>query len=93
MTKVTATAPTVGEKSIAAMLRAIDAETFKTPPPNSFTTRQYAKENDLDANTALRRINALVRLGKIKAVGSFSVCDSTGNRKQFTPHFQLTAKK
>lgn len=93
MTKTTATTPTVGQHSISSMLRALDAETFKLPPPDSFTSRQYAKENALDPNTALRRINALVRLGKIKAVGSFSVCDSTGNRKQFTPHFQLTAKK
>ncbi len=50
-------------------------------PPDSFTVAQYAEKYGLPERTALSRLCALVRAGRLQA-GTKHVMDSSGRRRQ-----------
>jgi hypothetical protein len=41
------------------------------PPPNTFNAAQFAERYDIPYATAVSRVRALVKLGKIASVGKF----------------------
>jgi hypothetical protein len=41
------------------------------PPPNTFNAAQFAERYDIPYPTAVSRVRALVKLGKIASVGKF----------------------
>lgn len=93
--KITGSMPSVGERSfpsLMAELRETESDVFSPAPAKSFTIGQYAEANGLDRNTAQRRIDALVALGRIKHVGTFSGRAGVGCRLQFLRHYILIKK-
>lgn len=86
---------TIGKKSFATMaarLRAANAEVHNMAPPGCFTVKQYAEANKLHPQSGRRRVEALVQVGRAELAGRFKAPDR-GGRLQLIPHFRLIPQK